>query len=787
MVSGMKNYIRAAAVFLLLPVLQTAGAVKVSEGKIVLGSSFQMSAASPAEFECRITNPDPKPHRVMIRLIPGDSYAAGVNNCSPEVVIPPQASAVYRFPFYVGSEEKYRYSVFEDGVRQPGSAISECTVKILEHQITGVGILNDLGVPPGAFKHNRFLRRQLVPVSFRAGTLPENSEIYRSLYALIAVQPDFSLYTSEQFSALLQYVADGGLLIFADPEGALAAASTPLAELLPVQPLEIRTVPSPKHLPDGKKQADGPSPHEIKFLNSVALADQPGGMFPSLYGFPLLRERRYGLGTVRFLAFAPVQENFPGSQKTADYFIALLLSGPKSQPSLSGFRKPLDQLTGFAVPQAFVVRNILILYFALLLVILVLGFRWKRHVAAWGACTVAAAVLTAVLLIHVNRTLGKRGALAAVLRVENAQLPGTGRNYISLYSPGEVRTTVRPSGPLNLFEQLPFPRFFRANQSGEADTLSLPLDLRIQPDNTMLIREMNLAARTSRQIVEHLAPAEQPGPKVSWKPPRLVLDGNGIRLEPWKVPNASRAEAAFVLFPNGSKPAEIRQDGTCVMKEHDSAIADPLVENLRAAMEKSHTGRHAAVVVVSRGRIDHPGLDRSFIRQGKILTVYPAELTAGSQNILLPGEMVVLAPAEISSRMALDGGKINPAYSLLPGMNIALHLYRPDALGFPASFSSLKVKVTTSGGRVEPELRLYADASEKQPVTGKKIGNGEYLFSGKEAVRLLASPEPAKLVIEGKAKQVRQDDPGASEHWALLEIRLELRGKTGGSNQEAEL
>ena len=286
--------------------------------------------------------------------------------------------------------------------------------------------------------------------------------------------------------------------------------------------------------------------------------------------------------------------------------------------------------------------------------------------------------------------------------------------------------------------------------------------------------------------MEQLAPAEQSGPKLSRKPPRLVLNGNGIRLEPWKVPNASRAEAAFVLFPNGSKPAEIRQDGTCVMRAHDSAIADPLVDNLREALEKSYSRRHAAVVIVSRGRIDHPGLDKNFIRQGKILTVYPAELTASSPDILLPGEMVVLTPAEISSRMAMDGGKINPEYSLLPGMSVALHLYRPDALEFPASFSSLKVKVITSGGRIEPELRLYADASEKQPVTGKKIGNGEYLFTGKDLAGLLASPEPAKLVIEGKPKQVRQDDPGASEHWSLLDIRLELRGKTGGNNQETE-
>lgn len=782
MFSGLKkNAVMSAA--LLRSYLPLGAAVQVSEGKILLGNSFQLPAGSPAEFECRITNPDPRPHRVMIRLSAG--YGSGLNSNSPEMVVPAGATMVHRFSIFTANDDKYTFSVFEDGVRRPNSTMNECTVRFSDYNTGAVGILNDSGTPLGGFKENGFLDRRLIPVSFRAGCLPKQSEILRSLSALVVVEPDFSRYGSEDYAVILEYAANGGLVVFADPAGALAAASTPLADLMGVVPLGIRQVPN--HRFRKKKLKTLPvNPFEIRFLDTV---EKTGCRTEHCAdGFPLFAENRYGLGTVRFLAFAPVSDNFPGDTDTPNRFTAKLLNVPPVEQSLFSFRPPLDRLTGFTVPHTGTVRNILIFYFAVLVVILFLGFRWKRHISAWGVGALTAILLTAVILIHVRRTIGKRGAIAAVLHVENAQVPGSGRNYISLYAPAAMKTTVKNGSLRNLYELLPFRRYFAYSTVGMDNLNASPLDLRMQADDTMQIHEINLAARSSRQVMEHQSSPVLPANAVNWKAPRLLLSAEGLKMEPWKIPAAARKiEAAFVLFPNGSKAVELSPDGICTMKKHDSAIADPLIEDIRTAMEKSHSKKYPAVVLVSDMARPHAGLDPAFLQQGKNVMVYPAEVVTVSDNIMIPSELFELTPAETGSRMGLEGGRINSVYSVQPGMSISFKLNPSAAAAFPADFSSLTARVTISGsGRVEPVLRLTEGSGRyARYYSGKKTAAGEFRFSGEDFKRMSSGGKALQLVIEGVLKkEQRKDAEYTAENWSLLDLKLELRGKKVIANKE---
>ena len=769
-----------AAALLLLTAAGAGASVQVSEGKLVLGTSFQVPNYAVADFECRITNPDPRPHRVMIRLRPDHQYGS-VNINSPEITIPPRVTTMIRFPVQLANDEKYQFSVYQDGSRRPESTINNCSVKIPENRLGLVGILNDNGDAPGGFKQNRYLHRSLVPVSFRTGSLPNHSRQYQQLHALVVCEPDFSRYSSEQYAAILEYVAGGGLLVFADPEGALAAALTPLAELLPVIPLGIRMIPVPDQLAGGKERRET-NPPEIKFLDSIPKSGRGAAVF-SLSDFPALYECRYGLGTVRFLAFSPVQDNFPPKSELADLFTAWLLNAPEPQQSFSAFREPLDQLTGFPVPTTTSVRNLLLLYFAVLLAILFLGFRWKHHGGAWLACTLTALVLTGALLLAVNRTLGKRGAMAAVLRIVNAQIPGTGSCCLSLYAPAAMETTVRGNGPGSLFETLPI-RNRLGLYSSFQNLNSAPIDLRSIAGGAMEIRNLNLAARTSRQILEHAASAAPPDTGADWTPPKFFLNAEGIRMEPWKIPASTRAEAAFVLFPNGSKPAEIKPDGTCVMKNHDSAIADPLLENLRKAMETSYAKKHPALVIVSGEKFRHAGLDDKFAQQGKTLTVYPADLTAESKSVLIPAELLALTPSDTASKLALNSGRINSQHSLQPSMQLSMNLNRPDGLSLPAVFSSARIRVSISNNdKIEPVVKLFS--SRKVALTGKKVGDGEYLFTGDEVRALFKRMQPATLTVEGRSKQIKRGDVDLTTgNWSLLDLQVELRGKIEPINQE---
>lgn len=311
-----------------------------------------------------------------------------------------------------------------------------------------------------------------------------------------------------------------------------------------------------------------------------------------------------------------------------------------------------------------------------------------------------------------------------------------------------------------------------------------PLDLRSIEGGAMEIRSLNLPTRTSRQVLEHPASAAPPDTRQDWTAPKFVLNAEGIRMEPWKVPNRARAEAAFVLFPNGSKPAELKPDGTCVMKNRDSAIADPLLENLRKALEKSYAKKYPAVAVVSGDRVHHAGVDEKFSQQGKTLTVYPGDLTAESKSVLIPGELLALTPPDTASKLAVLSGRINSQYSLQPGMQITIGLNRPDGLSLPAVFTSALVRVSISNNdKIEPVVKL--SASRKVPLYGKKVKDGEYLFTGDEVKSLFARMEPAILTVEGRSRQTKRGDADLSTGtWSLLDLKVELRGKIEPINQE---
>ncbi|MBQ9338677.1 MAG: hypothetical protein IJS14_15420 [Lentisphaeria bacterium] len=755
-------WLPAVALLLALPAFS---AVQVQHGKIVLGNSFQFSSNSPAEFECLVVNPDPKPHRIMIRLQSAGSFGPGQNVNSPEFEVPPRCSMTCRVPVRIGSDEKYSFAVYEDGVRRPGSVMNECEIKFPDNRHAGVGFLNDLGDIPGNFKQNKFLSRPLFQVGFRGGTLPRHREIFRLLHALLILHPDFSVWTSEQFAAVLEYAADGGLVVFADPDGILAAAKTPLAELLPVIPAGIRLIPAEQLT--GKKP--GKVRREVKYLDHAALTDRETD--PA--SLTAVRERRYGFGTVRLLPFSPIVDNFPDQPEFADRTLAGLLNAPAKEQTFGGFRAPLDKLTGFTVPRTSSVRNILLVYFGLLLVIVIIGFRRKRHASTWLVCALTAVVATAAILIHVSRSLGRRAALAAVLRVENAAAPGMGKTYFSLFSPAAMTTTVQTERKRGLFENVPVAGMLRFQFGSDSGS---PLDLRVMPDDGMQIRDINLAARSSRQFMEHTSPTVLPGGTPGWKTPRLRLSRTGLRLEPWQLPGPA-PEAVFVLFPNGSKLAERSLNGSWTMKNTDSAIADPLVEDLRRALEKSHSKQHPGVAVISGSTAPHPGLDPKFMVQGKTLTLYPADVRIDAGKVTVPTELVVLAPAETGSRIALDGGRINPEYTLQASMSIAFAFAPAPVLPPAMGYSSVRVKASISGSdRIEAAVRL--NTAGGKAVKGRKIASGEYVFEFKDPRILFAGNRPAKLNIEGVLKKKNGPDQDfAVNNWSLLDLQIELQGE----------
>ena len=269
-----------------------AGAVRVTRAKISLGSSFRLPAGSLANFEFLVENPSPVPCRVMIRLRQAEAYLPGGNNNSPEVFVPGKSSVVYTLPVHLESAEKYNYEIFVNGIKQKSSVLQNCLVRLTGFQDFCIGLLNDSSdLTDGLYFKNAKSRSSIYNI--RSSDAPRRKELYDHLRLLVIAKPDFSSMSAEQYSAILEYVYSGGTVVFADPEGALQAAATPLKAILPLEITGIHRIHDPEAFSffSGVKVKELPR-DGVAFLCGVPGSERQITSILTLQGFPVLSQMR---------------------------------------------------------------------------------------------------------------------------------------------------------------------------------------------------------------------------------------------------------------------------------------------------------------------------------------------------------------------------------------------------------------------------------------------------------------------------------------------------------------
>jgi hypothetical protein len=106
-------------------------------------------------------------------------------------------------------------------------------LKITTSKTAQFAVLDDGDASLGSFNQLPSFKDKMNVTTFSSSSAPDSVLQLRDAQALFVSKPDFSKLGARQVRAIKEYVAQGGTLIFANPEGALAAAKSPLAELLP--------------------------------------------------------------------------------------------------------------------------------------------------------------------------------------------------------------------------------------------------------------------------------------------------------------------------------------------------------------------------------------------------------------------------------------------------------------------------------------------------------------------------------------------------------------------------
>lgn len=812
--------------------------VSVTRARISSGLTLRMSRYAWGNFECHVENSGDRAHEVVVRSVAQDG-APQLNVFSRAMKIPPRTVVDYKMPLLIENSEKFNAEVFVDGNRLPFSQESEYNIRLLSPRESQVAILNDGDESMGAFVQLPGFKGKLYSTVFSSHTLPVDRNLLEHYRALIVYKPDFSRFHSDVYAAILEYVANGGRLLFADPDTILKAAGTPLNALLSVEPLRVREteeIPALKELfPDFQGFPPGV---RVRFLDSV-----PKGRGVTLLtqdAAPLIRESAFGLGTVKMIAFAPSETHFSADRATWENLLTYLFAGQDFDSERNSFVEPLDKLTGFSVPRILVVRRLLFLYLLLIGVILLAGALFKRAGLSWLAAGLCAVLMTGHILRKAGETVGARESLLADIQIRNLSPVPLTESYVSYFASGAREVDIAAEGERGSFMLIPpegpgyLAALFGASYGGSPASYggggengaasytpygselgtaggeggfshgpsiqtASPAEFRTGDSGKPSIHGLNIPSRTSRQFMFFSAPSFVSGEGAfsEGESPELLLTEEGWSLKPWKAPGDWVCESAFAVFPGGTVPLEKDSSGSYVLASGEPVFNDTLLKSVREAMAAGFSREIPYLAFLTQLGDSDSGLkaDGEPLLQGKRILVVPAKVTAEQNRVRIPGKGILLFPADTISGRVIKANRIvpDPDMPCQLGFSYEIGFALPSWLmtGFRPERITVKLKYSHGGGvRLVPSLRLSGketpgeeaqqEKNDPRYLDGRDAGGNTFVFEGEDLLRVFGP-------LDGRA-QLRIDSLplsilGTSEEqlyrassWFLQDMELTLEG-----------
>ena len=451
-----------------------AAAELVLRGAVVrIGFSPAVPADSIASLNFTVENPDPQEAVAVIQVepdrAPGPVY-------SKTFRIGPKAILQEQMPICGAATENYKVTLFRqmDGRRQ--LIISDKTVTKLDVSSRNqVWLVNDDPEFPGYsdVAKDAGVTFRPVLITCRGEQVPTRWSGLTQAAAVILGRPDIEHLTQLQIRALAEYVDQGGVLIWSDPQAVLRAADSPLAGLLPVTPAGLRHWENldplrqtfALDLAAGKKRAAAAAPPAAKLLDVPVLEILPpatGRVALTCGGRPGTVWFRHGLGMIGVILFNPFQISKEDSTLTAplwNHIFSQFPAAPAGAMRGGGAEKVqlLQQLNGFRIPSAALIRNLILGYSLAVLLLLGLAFRFRFQAAGWLLAGAAGLAATLLIFLFTSRlTVGRPTRSLTQLTFQGADagraLPGEAT--LSLFSKSDLSPEVRPADPGAFFQPM---------------------------------------------------------------------------------------------------------------------------------------------------------------------------------------------------------------------------------------------------------------------------------------------------------------------------------------------
>ena len=636
-------------------------------GTMHFGLSPRIKANSWCRMGYRVTNPSDEAINVEIILRPQRQRNVTVYRTSFRL----DAGITYEFESQVtcGTVDRFNFDFFVNGNL---TGTYEAYIQIDDPGAKTIVFVDDGDMDKGSFAKNKALYTKFNNTHARGSDTPTHWAGYDEAVVAAFMRPDWDAMTTRQFNAISDYVARGGTMLFADPVGLATASKTVLRKLLPVTVIGIRDIDYVDAIePIGGHVVTWPT--GTPFLESTMREEGIATLWQG--DFPLVAWRRYGLGMVGACAINPSLLEMRTSLNFNPMWNHLLANtGNFSHASRRGsaeLSSALDTLTGIEIPKGKSIRTFLIVYFALVVVIILIGIFLRQHARSWVVMSCVAVIATIIVFNHAaKRSSTSELQTAAIINfVSPATVDRTSERLVSLFSKdarsidivcSSVDARIRSLLPPRLFAQKKNARGSKrkagaAGDNGQKAKVKKGRNRRSEfvdfgkseaVRDPISVSQIDGRSVLPRLFLRHNAPrfyaaldATSGTPYNSL--PTIKWTTAGASMEPWQMPGDKTVIDAFIVCHNGVIPVTTSNQSCFIEPQQADKMMAPSSEVLAFQRHLVDTPAAAPLLaVVTEFSSQFAEIPNEFNLIGRTIDLIPVVQDLTGKQVHVPKQQI---------------------------------------------------------------------------------------------------------------------------------------------------
>ncbi len=754
----------------------------ITKSSLKIGMSPRIQKNSWAFLNCSISNPDKSTYEAYIRLVDENNFMGRRTVFSDYVTIPAEAVLNYSTEIMIEDSENYHVELYIEDKKVPG--VDTIIIKTLSEREEQFFILNDsLTVSMGSVNQLEYFKKKCYQLTLSCKDVPFHWSAFKSCLAVVVLKPDFANYSARQFRAIIDYAKQGGIVIFADPESILEAAKTPLAEILPVNPVRIRKITQlstiSKIFPGFK---DWGELDPVDFLESYPKENSI--IWLKEGQFPVFSWRKTGFGEVRCSAVS-LSGDILNKTNAWERIMIFFLDHQQKFNDTRKIMGCLDEMTGYTVPGVGVVKKVFFWYFLFLALLTASGLYFRKSKITFAASVLLSLIVTGWVFNLISSGAAKTSNML-VAAVEARYSLGDFRitdGYYGIFSRSDMIETFSADNENTKFSAI-IQSGGRFATFGSMDDPSKGIMSKSQAEPIEVlsaygvpkIYNLNIKSNTSRQVNAMIT--SRCTPRTDTSSPEITYSDKGFTLKDWQVPSDIKFDNAFLAFPGKVFPLKVSGSTISYVPASGETYfnGDTIAMYIQEVIGSGFRNVKPGVALVSRGEPDMKFGNAGC--QSRIVNFIPLLEKCETDKVYIGPESIVLSAGDTATKALIPCNSFIAPFSSQNAVDFKI------SFRLPPSFSLLvpeEVEITidylNDGGSIVIQPMLIANGktiaadkkTDKKYVFTKDLDKVINPYSGEGFIQLNINVSNAISTISEKLR---------ANKWIMKEFSVGVKGRT---------